>query len=349
MASSTGGGRVLALSMRPKRFADLVGQDALMASLHAQFASGRHPHCFIIAGPIGCGKTTLARLIALMLQCGDGNNFFDKQTILPWERYAKFDIREVNAANKNGVDDVRELVESMRYVPLPPSRAKVVIMDEAHQLTTAAQNALLTEVEDVPEKVYYIFCTSLPSKMLPALRRRAYVLAPKALDAAATRDLIRRARQLSSGYLAEKNDEELLEALQMHDVNAPGLVLQAAERFFAGIPATESIDACVVSVDTLAFCRAVGKGDWKACAALLKAATRQDVPGLRASALGYLKTVLLASAQGGTRPLAVAKAMGKLAESGADEASLLPAFVAATYIACEHIASSTASTGRCKV
>ena len=154
--------RVLA-ELRPTTLAALVGQDALKDTLERQLESGRLPHLFVIGGPTGSGKTTLARILARRI---DGFT------------------QELNAANTNGVDDMRRLVESMQYKPLPPHKSRTVILDEAHQLTVPAQNVLLTEVEDAPEHVFYIFCTSNPGKLIAPLRRRAFLVTPQPLDAA---------------------------------------------------------------------------------------------------------------------------------------------------------------------
>src|SRR4051794_1808865 len=114
--------RVLALSMRPKSLDELVGQDKMVECISNQFATGRMPHFYLISGPIGSGKTTFARILA-------------RDLLHPAE------IEEINAANKTGVDDVRALVDKMRYKPVHPKKNRVVILDEAHQLSNSAQNA----------------------------------------------------------------------------------------------------------------------------------------------------------------------------------------------------------------
>jgi len=148
--------RVLAEQMRPASLDSLIGQDATVHSVQTQLASGRIPHLFIIYGPSGSGKTTLAKILAeTLLQGKNDTNAPSSSRQSRQSRSAN--LREINAANHNGVDDVRALIESMRFRPLPPCPAKVVILDEAHKLTDPAQNALLTATEDAAGHVYYIF------------------------------------------------------------------------------------------------------------------------------------------------------------------------------------------------
>lgn len=321
--------RVLALSMRPKLLEDCVGQDDFMATLQTQFTTGRIPHFYIIHGPVGAGKTTIARILALTFQL---NNLNISES--DWDGYKKYDIQEINAANKNGIDDIRSILESMKYKPMLPSRAKVVIMDEAHQLTLPAQNALLTETEDVANHVYYIFCTSALNKIIPALQRRAYLISPKPLSSDDVSVLIKKAAEFVS---FTDNIDSLLEALTTSYISSPGLILQAAEKFFSGIPAYESVYNCELSkVDTMSVCRSVSSGNWKETAILLKSINKTDVTMLRNCLLGYLNKIILSST--GNKALATAKAIRNLVDDTGNES--LYGFIASVCIACEHMKSA---------
>ena len=321
--------RVLALSLRPKFLHDLVGQTELTDTLKAQFDSKRRPHFFIIHGPVGAGKTTLARILSLKLQLGDAEVTEDH-----WKNYKQFDIHEINAANRNGIDDVRAIVDMMRYQPMPPSRAKVVILDEAHQLTYSAQNALATETEDVADSVYYIFCTSAIEKIIPALRRRGYTLSPKPLTHDDTLILLQKAADAVSfkGAL-----EPLYEALLMNSIASPGLILQATEKYFSGIPSIESVFDCAsTKLDTMLICREVAKGNWKTTASLLKNMTKSDVPIIRNCVLGFLKTKLMSTSD---KALYISNAIIKLSLTTGQHTETIevPTFLASVCLACHDI------------
>lgn len=331
MSKMTSSNRVLSLSMRPKYLKDLVGQTELCSSLTNQLQSGRIPHLYIICGPVGSGKTTLARIIALSLQVNSKN--FNDLTEENWVNYKKYDIEEINAANRNGVDDIRQLIENMKYKPLPPSKSKVVILDEAHQITSAGQNTLITSTEDVSEHVYYIFCTSAVNKIIPALLRRAFILTPQPLTSEVIPILVDKACE-EAGYDGDK--DELVDVLVANDITSPGLILQAAERYFSGIPPIQSVLISESSkFDSMAICRAVASGKWIVCAELFKNVTKSDVTMLRGCVLGYLKAILLKST--GAKGLKLAKAIQSIAASVADEQVCLPSFLAGTFIACEHL------------
>lgn len=309
--------RVLALSMRPTGLHELIGQENIVESIEKQIKSGRLPHFFIISGPVGAGKTTLARILSHKI-------------------IGSADVQEINAANKNGVDDIRDLVERMKYKPVYPSKHKVVILDEAHQLTQPAQNALLTETEDVANHVFYIFCTSAITKIIPGLKRRAFIINPEPLKHSHIKQLIQYA--IDAVSRSDVDIDSLSLALQEASVTSPGLVLQATERYLSGLSASNSVLFTNDSkIDPLLLCRAVASGQWSSCSQMLNEATKNDIPALRNSVLGYLKAILLKST--GSKAINISKAITHMAVDTirADEGAALPLFIASVCMACDSI------------
>jgi len=159
--------RVLARKYRPIQFADLIGQEAMVRTLRNAFAIGRVAHAFMLTGVRGVGKTTTARIIARALNCtgADGQG---GPTVTPCgvcdncrgilaDRHP--DVTEMDAASNNGVDDVREIIEAVRFRPMQ-GRTRVFILDEVHMLSKPAFNALLKTLEEPPGHVKFIFATT---------------------------------------------------------------------------------------------------------------------------------------------------------------------------------------------
>ena len=158
---------VLARKHRPASFAGLIGQDAMVRTLTNAIASGRLAQAFILTGVRGVGKTTTARIIARALNCvgpdGKGGSTAEPCGVcehcraIAEDRHV--DVIEMDAASRTGVDDIRELIEGVRYRPVS-ARYKVYIIDEVHMLSKQAFNALLKTLEEPPEHVKFIFATT---------------------------------------------------------------------------------------------------------------------------------------------------------------------------------------------
>jgi DNA polymerase-3 subunit gamma/tau len=159
--------RVLARKYRPSRFADLIGQEAMVRTLSNAIASGRIAHAFVLTGVRGIGKTTTARIIARALNCvgpdGKGGPTIDPcgvcENCVGIAEDRHMDVVEMDAASHNGVDDIRDLTDGARYRPVK-ARFKVYILDEVHMLSKPAFNALLKTLEEPPEHVKFIFATT---------------------------------------------------------------------------------------------------------------------------------------------------------------------------------------------
>ncbi|HEX9558914.1 MAG TPA: DNA polymerase III subunit gamma/tau, partial [Reyranella sp.] len=159
--------RVLARKYRPVDFTTLVGQEAMVRTLRNAIASGRIAHAFMLTGVRGVGKTTTARIIARALNCvgpdGKGSatvdpcGVCDNCKVITEDRHV--DVIEMDAASRTGIDDVRELIEGVRYRPVS-ARYKVYIIDEVHMLSEKAFNALLKTLEEPPPHVKFIFATT---------------------------------------------------------------------------------------------------------------------------------------------------------------------------------------------
>jgi DNA polymerase-3 subunit gamma/tau len=180
------GYRVLARKYRPRTFPDLIGQDALVRTLTNAFASGRIAQGFMLTGVRGVGKTTTARLIARALNYGDRPTI-DMPDYGPHceaiLESSHMDVIEMDAASNTGVDNMREIIDSVRYAPVQ-ARYKVYIIDEVHMLSKSAFNALLKTLEEPPPHVKFIFATTEINKVPVTILSRCQRFDLKRLDAA---------------------------------------------------------------------------------------------------------------------------------------------------------------------
>ncbi len=159
--------QVLARKYRPTRLSDLVGQEALVRTLSNAIETGRIAHAFMLTGVRGVGKTTTARIVARALNCvgadGKGGPTIDPcgvcEHCVAIAEDKHLDVIEIDAASNNGVQNVRELIEAVRYRPVS-ARYKIYIVDEVHMLSTQAWNALLKTLEEPPAHAKFLFATT---------------------------------------------------------------------------------------------------------------------------------------------------------------------------------------------
>ncbi len=213
--------RVLARKYRPSNFDDLIGHEAMVRTLSNALEAGRLAHAFVLTGTRGIGKTTTARILARGLNCtgADGTGgptvhpcgVCDNCVAIAEDRHQ--DVLEMDAASRTGVDDIRELIDGVRYLPIN-ARYKIYIIDEVHMLSKNAFNALLKTLEEPPEHVKFIFATTEIRKIPVTVLSRCQRFDLKRVDAGTLADYF--------GKIAEKENANVSE-------EALALIARAAE------------------------------------------------------------------------------------------------------------------------
>lgn len=275
---------------RPKQLKDVLGQATAIKSLEKMLANDSLPHALLLAGPSGVGKTTIARILKNHLKCSE-QDFFER-----------------NCADFRGVDDIREMRKHCGYMPLG-GRCRIWLIDECHKLTNDAQNALLKMLEDTPNHIYYILCTTDPQKLIKTIRTRCSLVKLAAITPDVLEKLVRTTAEAEGVKLKDNVVEELVEMSEGSGRQALVILEQVltledpkeqleAIRTFAG-----SKDAA------FDICRALMQGaQWSDVARLLRSVEEQDAEGLRYMILGYARACMLGKKDGAPNPKLAAKA-----------------------------------------
>jgi DNA polymerase-3 subunit gamma/tau len=167
---------VLARKYRPQKFSEVVGQSAVVKTIVNALRRNKLSHALLFAGIKGTGKTTLARIVAKALNCQNINpEEYEPcnqcQSCVEIMKGIHVDVLEIDAASNRGIDQIREIIDALKYAPAK-GKAKVYIIDEAHMLTKEASNALLKSLEEPPSHVYFILATTEPNRLPPTILSR---------------------------------------------------------------------------------------------------------------------------------------------------------------------------------
>ena len=260
---------------RPQTLADVQGNRNIVTTLKGLFATPeKMPHTFLFHGETGCGKTTIARIVAENLGCTENN------------------LVEIDTGQFTGIDTVRDIRKSAQFIPLGGG-VRVFIIDEVHRMTKDAQNAFLKILEDTPPHIYFILCTTNEKSLLPTIRGRCSQFQVSLLADSQMEDLL--------FGICEKEDEkievEVIQTIVKSAEGHPRNALTILEQVFA-TPERRRIkvaeQAQILEAEGRELCQALlqQKG-WGVTKNILKGLQEQDPEGLRRMVLGYMKAVLL--------------------------------------------------------
>jgi replication-associated recombination protein RarA len=319
----------LAVTMRPKTFDDMIGAESLTKKIQSIFKKGRDPNGWLFSGDTGGGKTTLARIMALSMQCRHQESFGNPCERCRYNRM-NFNITEL-AMPDIGVKELRDRLDGFELHPTPGSRRRVYTLDEFHRTSGATQDLMLKYVEDAPRKTKFIFCTTDPSRVIPTLRSRCQCFTMPVLERTSIKELVRRVLKKCD---SDRNIEDLVEALMEKNITSPRRIIRAAQKYGDTDSTAEDsakVDA-VTDVNTKRITRGVIKGSWEDVSRSLRDIAPGDIPIIKASVAGYLNQILLGDVDFGDRTTIVSKSILKLYEIR-DE---VPAVTAVLYQLCKY-------------
>jgi DNA polymerase III subunit gamma/tau len=263
--------KVIARKYRPQTFSEIVGQQHVTRTLANAIQASRVAHAYIFSGVRGVGKTTTARILAKALNCKNGPTPEPDNTCDSCREISagtSLDVLEIDAASNRGIDQIRELREMVRYAPAA-SRYKIVILDEAHQLTIEASNALLKTLEEPPERVVFILATTQPEDLVDTIKSRAQLFQFRSLtfnEIAGEVERIAKAENLTieSGAIAvlaraaEGSLRDGLSLLEQAIAYCGDSITDAQVRELLGVVAENVLDDLVKAISAQSAERALG-------------------------------------------------------------------------------------------
>jgi DNA polymerase-3 subunit gamma/tau len=262
----------LYLKYRPQTFDDVLGNASSLKALSKMLSQENHPHVYLFTGDTGCGKTTIARILASTIQ---GN------------------IIEVNSSNNRGIDSAREIIENIQYASMD-GKPIVYILDEVHKSTNDFMNAMLKTLEDTPKHVYFCLCTTNPEKLIPAIKSRCTVIELPPLNDDDMLTLLRKVSRNEGVKLVLSIYERIVELADRSPRKALVLLekilyLNTEEEMLELLGSDESSSA------TIDLCRGLINEDfeWSDISKIISSLETTDWESIRYAVLGYMASVML--------------------------------------------------------
>lgn len=260
---------------RPGSLDEVVGNETAIKSLKAELENGSH--VFLLTGPAGCGKTTIARIMAKEVGAGE------------------LSIHEINSAKNRGIETAREVEEQMRFNP-GDGDALVWIFDECHQWLGPVQNAFLKAFEDTPEHVYFFLCTTDPQKLIAPLKTRCSIINVTPLTDDEMKYLLKRTSRAEGIKLSAEVYDKIIEMAQGGSRKALKLLAKVLyldndeERF--EVLKKENVSE---NEDCIELCRALLKTgkSFSDLAGILKSIDTTEAEKIRQAVMGYMNSVLM--------------------------------------------------------
>jgi len=267
----------LYLQYRPTSFEAVKGNENIVATLSTMLSKKNHPHVYLLHGPTGCGKTTIARIIGAQLGCKGA------------------DFREINCSDFNGIDTIREINKNSHYMPME-GPVRIWLIDEVHQMTIPAQNGFLKILEDTPPHVYFILCTTDPQKLLATIRGRCSEFQVQVLSELQMKGLLRSIVKAEGQTLTSEIYEQIIQDSLGHPRNA----IQTLEQVLNAEPEMRlevAMKAAELQSQSIELSRVLvkPKASWKEVRTILLQLKGQEPEEIRRSVIGYCSAILLKS------------------------------------------------------
>ncbi len=263
----------LYLKYRPKVLAEVIGNQEAMESL-SNMLERDTPHAFLLTGPTGCGKTTVGRIISQMLGV-KGSDFV-----------------EVDTADFRGIDTIRKIREVAQYSPINGD-CRVWLMDEVHKLSGDAQSAMFKILEDTPQHVYFILCTTDPQRLQPQIKNRCTTFEMRPLEERQMMSLLRKVVKAEEETLEKPVYDQIIRDSFCYPRNALQILDKVLRVDIENRLATAT-KAAENQSQSIELCRILIKGGgWKRVSGILKGLKNEDSESVRRHVLGYCQSVLL--------------------------------------------------------